>query len=182
MEEFTLHTGDVLAVLKDLPDNAYDAIFCDPPYGLSFMGKEWDHGVPSPEVWKEALRVLKPGGHLLAFGGTRMWHRLAVSIEDGGFEIRDTMMWLYGCYSSDTQILTPDGWVDGSDVQVGDLVAAWDSDSDTIHFEGVQKKVQAPYQGPMVHLKNDNTDQIITPNHRVYADVNTRKPGRRRAT
>lgn len=91
-----LHVGDVLDLLKTFPDNHFDDLFCDPPYGLSFMGYEWDHGVPSKAVWKEALRVLKPGGHLLAYGGTRKWHRLAVNIEDGGFEIRDSMMWLYG--------------------------------------------------------------------------------------
>jgi site-specific DNA-methyltransferase (adenine-specific) len=73
-----------------------DAIVCDPPYGLSFMGKGWDHGVPGVDFWVEALRVLKPGGHLIAFGGTRTYHRLAVAIEDAGFEVRDCLMWLYG--------------------------------------------------------------------------------------
>jgi site-specific DNA-methyltransferase (adenine-specific) len=68
----------------------------DPPYGLSFMGKDWDHGVPGVPFWAEAMRVLKPGGHLLAFGGTRTFHRLAVAIEDAGFEIRDCLSWLYG--------------------------------------------------------------------------------------
>ncbi len=68
----------------------------DPPYGLSFMGKKWDYDVPSKEIWQECLRVLKPGGHLLAFGGTRTYHRLVVNIEDAGFEIRDQIQWLYG--------------------------------------------------------------------------------------
>ena len=79
-----------------LPDNSVDAIVTDPPYGLSFMGKEWDHGVPGVEFWTRALRVLKPGGHLLAFGGTRAYHRLVCAIEDAGFEVRDTIMWVYG--------------------------------------------------------------------------------------
>lgn len=92
----TILLGDVLEVLKAKPENSFDAIYCDPPYGISFMGKEWDHGVPSAEVWKEILRVLKPGGYLLAFGGTRTYHRLAVNIEDAGFEIRDQLMWLHG--------------------------------------------------------------------------------------
>jgi DNA modification methylase len=68
----------------------------DPPYGLSFMGKKWDYDVPSEDVWRECLRVLKPGGHLLAFAGTRTQHRMAVRIEDAGFEIRDMIAWLYG--------------------------------------------------------------------------------------
>jgi DNA modification methylase len=73
-----------------------DAIVSDPPYGLSFMGKGWDHGVPGVEFWTEALRVAKPGAHLLAFGGTRTYHRLACAIEDAGWEIRDCVMWVYG--------------------------------------------------------------------------------------
>lgn len=79
-----------------MPDSSFDGCLTDPPYGLKFMGKAWDHGVPSSEVWAELLRVLKPGAILLAFGGTRTHHRLMCAIEDGGFEIRDCLMWLYG--------------------------------------------------------------------------------------
>jgi DNA modification methylase len=137
---YTLHHGDCLHILRTLPDNSVDAVVTDPPYGLEFMGKEWDapwkqapnswaerdatdHAQPdnrgqtaSPflaakvnkyaaglpfqqwcELWAaECLRVLKPGGHLLAFGGTRTWHRLACAIEDAGFEVRDSIAWLYG--------------------------------------------------------------------------------------
>jgi len=92
---YTLHTGDCRDVMATLPAESVDAIVCDPPYGLSFMGKSWDHGVPGVDFWVEALRVLKPGGHLIAFGGTRTYHRLAVAIEDAGFEVRDCLMWLY---------------------------------------------------------------------------------------
>lgn len=88
--------GDCLEKLKELKDNSIDAIITDPPYGLKFMGKNWDYDVPAVSMWVEALRVLKPGGHLLAFGGTRTYHRLVVNIEDAGFEIRDQVMWLYG--------------------------------------------------------------------------------------
>ena len=88
--------GDCLEVLRTLPDNSVDAVVTDPPYGLSFMGKKWDYDVPATEVWAECLRVLKPGGHLLAFAGTRTQHRMAVRIEDAGFEIRDLIMWCYG--------------------------------------------------------------------------------------
>jgi site-specific DNA-methyltransferase (adenine-specific) len=82
--------------LKKLPDNSIDSIVTDPPYGLSFMGKKWDYDVPSIELWKECFRVLKPGGHVLSFGGTRTYHRMVVNIEDAGFEIRDQIMWIYG--------------------------------------------------------------------------------------
>ena len=91
-----IHEGDVLAVLKSMPSNFVDACFCDPPYGLKFLGKKWDHGVPSAEVWAELLRVLKPGAPLMAFGGTRTFHRLFCAIEGGGFQIRDTLAWVYG--------------------------------------------------------------------------------------
>lgn len=88
--------GDCLEELKKLADNSVDSIVTDPPYGLSFMGKKWDYDVPSQEIWEECLRVLKPGGHLLAFAGTRTQHRMAVRIEDAGFEIRDMIAWIYG--------------------------------------------------------------------------------------
>ena len=91
-----IHHGDCLEVLRTLPDCSVDAVVTDPPYGLSFMGKRWDYDVPSVEVWAECLRVLKPGGHLLAFAGTRTQHRMAVRIEDAGFEIRDMIAWVYG--------------------------------------------------------------------------------------
>jgi site-specific DNA-methyltransferase (adenine-specific) len=88
--------GDCLDRLRELPDCSVDACVTDPPYGLSFMGKAWDYDVPGAEVWREVLRVLKPGGHLLAFAGTRTQHRMAVQIEDAGFEIRDMIAWVYG--------------------------------------------------------------------------------------
>ena len=79
-----------------MPDASVDAVVTDPPYGLSFMGKRWDYDVPSVEIWEQCLRVLKTGGYLLAFAGTRTQHRMAVRIEDAGFEIRDMIAWMYG--------------------------------------------------------------------------------------
>jgi DNA modification methylase len=131
-DSVTLHHGDCLDVLAALPDNSVDAVVTDPPYGLEFMGREWDSFKPSdarirtrkdgrtngaeksvvsvPEAYRagepfqgwctawttDCLRILKPGGHLLAFGGSRTWHRLSSGIEDAGFEIRDSIAWLYG--------------------------------------------------------------------------------------
>lgn len=88
--------GDNRDVLKNIPDNSVDSVVTDPPYGLKFMGKQWDYDVPTVELWREVFRVLKPGGHLLSFGGTRTYHRMAVNIEDAGFEIRDQIQWIYG--------------------------------------------------------------------------------------
>ena len=117
---FNLFQGDSYEILKTLPDNSIDSIVTDPPYGLSkqpnleevlskwlnnevykspskgFMGKEWDSFVPSPILWKEAFRVLKPGGHILAFAGTRTQHLMAMSLGLAGFEIRDVIFWAYG--------------------------------------------------------------------------------------
>lgn len=88
--------GDCLDVMRTFEDNSIDTIITDPPYGLSFMGKKWDYEVPSIEVWRECLRVLKPGGTALIFAGSRTQHRMAVNIEDAGFILKDTIMWLYG--------------------------------------------------------------------------------------
>jgi DNA modification methylase len=88
--------GDCLEQMKTLEDNSVDSIVSDPPYGISFMAKKWDYDVPSVEVWKEAMRVLKPGGHALIACGTRTQHRMVVNIEDAGFEIRDVISWIYG--------------------------------------------------------------------------------------
>lgn len=93
---YKLLQGNNLELLKNLESNSIDSVVTDPPYGLSFMNKKWDYDVPSIEFWKEVYRVLKPGGHILSFGGTRTYHRLVVNIEDAGFEIRDQIQWIYG--------------------------------------------------------------------------------------
>jgi len=96
MTHHTVYLGDCLDVMRGLEPNSIDAIVTDPPYGLAFMGKVWDHAVPGPEFFAEMLRVAKPGAHLFAFGGTRLYHRMTCAIEDAGWEIRDCLMWLYG--------------------------------------------------------------------------------------
>lgn len=94
----TIHLGDCREIIATLDDNSIDAIVTDPPYELGFMGKKWDNtGIAyDVQLWTQCLRVLKPGGHLLAFGGTRTYHRMASAIEDAGFEVRDSIHWLYG--------------------------------------------------------------------------------------
>ena len=98
MSRARIIVGDCRASMATLPDASVDAVVCDPPYELGFMGKAWDaSGIAYDlEVWRQALRVLKPGGHLLAFSGSRTYHRMACAIEDAGFEIRDQIMWVYG--------------------------------------------------------------------------------------
>src|SRR5438067_7007036 len=108
MKPFVLKLGDCRELIKTLPDNSVDAVVTDPPYELGFMSKGWDQSGIAYDVvlWRDVLRVLKPGAHLLAFGGTRTYHRMACAIEDAGFEIRDStadltgqdapgLMWVY---------------------------------------------------------------------------------------
>jgi site-specific DNA-methyltransferase (adenine-specific) len=95
-KRYTLHLGDSLEVMKTMESNSVDAVVSDPPYGLTFAGKNWDKGVPNEVYWQEAYRIAKPGAHIIAFGGTRTFHRLTCAIEDAGWDIRDCLVWLYG--------------------------------------------------------------------------------------
>jgi site-specific DNA-methyltransferase (adenine-specific) len=92
---YEIHNSECLAHMRTMEDNSVDAIVTDPPYGMNFMGKKWDYDVPSVEIWQECLRVLKPGGHMLTFAGTRTYHRMVVRIEDAGFEVRDMIAWVF---------------------------------------------------------------------------------------
>ena len=96
MQTLQLIHNDCLTALQGMDDCSVDSIVTDPPYGLSFMGRKNGITTPSKEIWAECLRVLKPGGHLLAFAGTRTQHRMCVNIEDAGFEIREMIAWIYG--------------------------------------------------------------------------------------
>lgn len=97
-DNYTIYNGNMLDMLEVIQPNSIDSIVCDPPYELNFMNRDWDRsGIAfNVEAWKKCYEVLKPGGYLLAFGGSRTFHRIACAIEDAGFEIRDTIMWLYG--------------------------------------------------------------------------------------
>lgn len=114
MAEVKLIHSDCITAMKAMADCSVDSIVTDPPYELGFMGKSWDKSgiANNPDMWREALRVLKPGGHLLAFSGSRTYHRMACAIEDAGFEVRDQIMWVYGSGFPKSHNLTGDwqGW------------------------------------------------------------------------
>jgi site-specific DNA-methyltransferase (adenine-specific) len=180
MTEVKLMLGDCLDKMKELPDNSVDSIVTDPPYGINFMGRKWDYEVPSQEIWKEALRVLKPGGHLLAFAGTRTQHRMAVNIEDAGFEIRDMVTYLYDTNTTAQQLfesLTPEqmklfdatfgrdgmmGWGYGSGFPKSlDISKAIDK------MSGAEREIISETKtnsGGMAHISKTNAEHGFRPN------------------
>lgn len=196
MNDFTLHLGDCLETLKTLPDCSVDSVITDPPYGLSqhtpqqvadclgawlrdeeykpkgkgFMGKSWDAWVPSPAVWRECLRVLKPGGHLLAFAGTRTQHRMAVRIEDAGFEIRDMIAWVYGCLSEDSEVLTKGGRVRYHKATHSEIMA-YDVQNDLYQWEKPSRWNEYRVESDTAYrIQSDNTDQIVSRGHRCLVE------------
>ncbi len=173
---YQLHLGDCLEVLKTLPDASVDAVVTDPPYELGFMGKRWDaSGIAyNVALWTEALRVLKPGGHLLAFGGTRTYHRMAVAIEDAGFEIRDSLHWVYGCLSEDTEVLIDGEWVHYSKATEGSLALCYDAKHDTYAWLPIQQLYVYDYDDTAYRIESADTDQIVSRNHRCLVQRNGR--------
>lgn len=174
----TLYLGDCLEEMKKIPDGSVDLVLTDPPYELGFMGKSWDStGIANNvDVWKQCLRVLKPGGYLLSFGGTRTYHRMASAIEDAGFEVRDMIEWVYGCLSEDTEILTANGWKMLYSVFEGDYVFACDYKNDMkLQLEPVKQKFIYDYDEDAYHIKDTGyynselmeTDHIVSKNHNV---------------
>jgi hypothetical protein len=165
--------GDCLEKLKELEENSVDAICCDPPYELGFMGKKWDNsGIAyNVDMWAECLRVLKPGGHLLSFGGTRTYHRMAVAIEDAGFEIRDMIEWVYGCLSEDTEILTESGYRPLHKLTQYDRIGVYDITNNIYKWERPQRySVYKVHQDTAYRIKSDYTDQIVSRNHRCLVE------------
>ena len=165
-----IYTGDCLDILPTLDAESVDSIVTDPPYGLSFMGKKWDYDVPSEDIWRECLRVLKPGGHLLAFAGTRTQHRMAVRIEDAGFEIRDMIVWVYGCLSADTELLIDGRWEPYHKAIDGGLALCYDLKHETFRWEPIQELVEYDYDDTAFRIRGDHTDQIVSRNHRCLVE------------
>jgi site-specific DNA-methyltransferase (adenine-specific) len=162
--------GDCLEVLRTLPDNSVDSVVTDPPYGLAFMGKKWDYDVPASEVWAECLRVLKPGGYLLAFAGTRTQHRMAVRIEDAGFEIRDMIAWVYGCLSEDSEVLTEEGWMQYNRAKQKNILA-YDIQNDVYQWEKPSRWNEYRVESDTAYrIQSDHTDQIVSRGHRCIVE------------
>ncbi len=174
---YTIHNGNSLEVLKGLEENSIDSIVTDPPYELGFMGKKWDStGIAyNVELWKECLRVLKPGGHLLAFSGSRTYHRMAVAIEDAGFEVRDQIMWVYGCLSEDTQIVTPFGNKSYTEIKPNDLVLCYDKETNEYSYKEVEDIYEYDIKDTAYRIQSDFTDQIVSRNHRCIVERNGRE-------
>jgi len=171
----TVICADCLPTMQSFEDNEIDAIVTDPPYGLSFMAKEWDHGIPGIPFWQEALRVCKPGAHMLAFGGTRTHHRLMVAIEDAGWEIRDCLMWVYGCLSEDTEILTINGWehYHKSTTFISDKIPilVYDVQKGIFKWEVPERWSEYSIQQDTCYrIQSDNTDQLVSRNHRCLVE------------
>lgn len=167
---YLLVHSDCLTALRQLPDNSVDSIVTDPPYGLSFMGKKWDYDVPGVDVWAECLRVLKPGGHLLAFAGTRTQHRMAVRIEDAGFEIRDMIAWLYGCLDDATEVATECGVMPYHKAKVGDRILCYDAAHGEYTYQPILEVVEYDYSDTAYRLVGDFGEQVVSRNHRVIVE------------
>lgn len=167
----TILCGKSEETLKEYPDNFFDSIITDPPYELNFMSRKWDaSGIAySVKLWKEVLRTTKPGAYLFCFGGTRTHHRVACAIEDAGWQIKDQMMWLYGCLSEDTEILTTKGWRKYNEIERDNIVFSLDMKNDILVKSRVNGVFKYNHIGKMVSLKNHNTDQLVTLNHKVIS-------------
>jgi DNA modification methylase len=192
--------GDCLKLLPLLPANSFDAVCCDPPYHLTsitdrfgkegsapakhgtdgafarasagFMGQKWDGGDVAfrPETWAEVFRVLKPGAHVAAFGGTRTFHRMAVAIEDAGFEIRDTLSWLYGCLDEQTEAATASGVKPYHKIMDGDLVLCYDPETAEYSYQPVLEVVVYDYNDTAYRIIGDFGEQIVSRNHRCIVE------------
>ena len=187
--------GNSKEVLKHFKDSSVDSVVTDPPYGLSkdpdivevltkwlnnapydhkhsgFMNKSWDSFVPNPDLWREVYRVLKPGGHALVFAGTRTQDLMTISLRLAGFEIRDVIEWLYFCLSEDTECLTRGGWKRYDELTENDEVMQWNHETNELSWVKPTAIHVFDYHGDMLRFKSRATDQLVTPNHRMYVKI-----------
>lgn len=212
---YRILNGDVVEMLKTLEENSVDAIVTDPPYGLEFMGKDWDapwktdrrqnfdgtidEHVDTPygrskvrngngasygadarimqefqkwcERWAiEAFRVLKPGGHILSFGGSRTYHRMACAIEDAGFEIRDQIQWIYGCLDEETQLVSRDGIKPYHKAMIGEHVLCYSPESGEYSYQPILEIVEYDYSDTAYRLIGDFGEQVVSRHHRCIVE------------
>lgn len=184
-----IHLGDSAEVLRTFPDASITDTITDPPYGLGtrqptgadidaylagsnlstngdFLGMDWE--IPPVPLWREVYRAMKPGGILMSFAGSRTLDLMAAGIEAAGFTYIGNLGYLYGCLSEDTEVLTETGWKLGVDVVVGEKVANWDPKTGALTLGSVEAVTLAPWSGDLVRFVNDDIDQLLTPNHRVF--------------
>jgi site-specific DNA-methyltransferase (adenine-specific) len=170
--------GDCLAVMKDLPDDCVDAIVCDPPAGIAFMGKEWDTDKGGRHQWVawmesvavECLRVLKPGGYALVWALPRTSHWTGWAWENAGWEPRDKLVHLFGCLSEDTEILINGRWEPYQKAVVGSLALCYDVEHDTFAQHEIQETYLYPYEDTAFRIQSDRTDQIVSRGHRCLVE------------
>lgn len=176
-KNYKLYEGNMLDMLEIIEPNSIDAIVTDPPYELNFMNKGWDNsGIAfQKETWEKCFKVLKPGGYLIAFGGSRTHHRIMCAIEDAGFEIRDTIMWLYGCYSADTQVLTDKGWKYFYDLDRTEQILQWDKDTNALSWCKPLNYFEYDIDDELCLFENRHISQLVTKNHKVACQIKARR-------
>ena len=176
-KSYKLYSGNMLDMLEVIEPNSIDAIVTDPPYELGFMNKSWDSSGIAFQIdtWKKCLEVLKPGGYLLSFGGSRTSHRIACAIEDAGFEIRDTIMWLYGCYSADTQVLTDKGWKYFYDLDRTEQILQWNKDTNALSWCKPLNYFEYDIDDELCLFENRHISQLVTKNHKVACQIKARR-------
>ena len=176
---FDIYHGDCVDVMSLLiEDNSIDAIVCDPPAGIGFLGKEWDHHKGGRDDWikwmqgvaEEALRVLKPGGHALVWAIPRTSHWTATAWENAGFEIRDRIAHVFGCLSEDTEILVDGEWVHYLEAKHGSLALCFDVNTGSLAWLPIQETFEYDYFDTAYRISSDNTDQLVSRNHRCIVE------------
>lgn len=169
--------NDSLHALKELETDSIDAVITDPPYGYSFMGKDWDKAVPSVEIWKECLRVLKPGGWCMVMSAPRsdVQNAMISRLMEAGFRLDFTpIYWTYACLSEDTEVLTGRGWKRWEQLHKSDIIGVYDETSDTLQYESPTAWNTYRVSEDMYRIESEDCSQLVSRNHRVYTSSGLR--------